>query len=70
MWRSATQTTGQTDMTKLIVAFCNFAKAPKVGYVRAYTHASPPPPSPKIHIFFVNELLYSSLTGEPSVAVV
>ena len=26
------QTDGQTDMTKLIVAFCNFANAPKNSY--------------------------------------
>ena len=26
------QTDGQTDMTKLIVAFCNFANAPKMGF--------------------------------------
>jgi hypothetical protein len=27
---------GQTDMTKLIVAFCNFSNAPKIQYVNAY----------------------------------
>jgi hypothetical protein len=28
-----TQTDGQTDMTKLIVAFCNFVNAPRMGCI-------------------------------------
>jgi hypothetical protein len=32
------RTDGQTDMTQIIVAFCNFAKAPKMALIYGFTY--------------------------------
>ena len=46
------RTDRQTDMTKLIVALCNFANAPKVGYVKSvYLCVFPSPVAQNTYIF-------------------
>jgi hypothetical protein len=59
-------TEGRTDMTKLIVAFCNFANGPNALHVDKYTHKNMKRTQFRLlpHIMFDNSLELSLATGQ------